>query len=412
MDLKLFLLKKYLFDWKDNTSRTKIIVTVLSSVISTMAILLVIGSLNGFQYVISNKVHDFYPELGISNYNVPEYLSADPDSFQAMLESMEQVKYVEPALYSEFIMASFNPDNSPRSLSGTMIRGINAKNVEQAFQMLQKRGFKARTLERKKEGVPVVLGSELARRLMVVPGDRFFLYVPFFRSTIAGPAHKSQEVYLAGVIDTGLFRYNAIAGFMLMKDMRYILEIEEDLYSLDIYLETGTDVENTKSELKNIIHSGIRDYTHISQSITGFYDLIKHGLYFVLSIILIVGFFNIISMIILMVLEKLKEFSILNVMGLPLSSIAVIVGIRGFITGFFSSALGLGLTILISFLQNSYQIIKIEESIYDIAYLPIYLDMAEMTAIMVIITLMNTLIPLLPSIRVLRLNPSEILRYE
>lgn len=410
MGLKRFLLNKYLIDWDDRISKTKIIITIASSIISTMVILLVIGSLNGFQYIIKNRVHLFYPELGITYYNMPIH---DYDAVSQSLRDIDSIRSVEPTIYGEFIIASFNPDQTPRALSGSMVRGIDAKDIIEAFHILRSRGFSLRVYEGDQPGkIPMVLGRELADKMMIDLGDPFRLYIPFFRTTIAGATHKTQDVYLRGIIDTGLFRYNTIAGFMLNNDMQRLLEIDDEVYAIDIYLKSGADIDTVKTEIKNITDGHIRDYTYISKGITGFYELIKKGLYFVLIIILIVGFFNIISMIILMILEKLKEFSILNTLGMPLRSIAFLIALKGFIIGFFSSFTGLALAIIITFLQNRYHLIAIEESVYDISHLPIYLEPVEVIIIMVLIMLLNTIIPMLPSMKILKINPSEILRYE
>lgn len=416
MGIKCFLLKKYLIDWDDRASKIKIIITVISTIISTMAILLVIGSINGFQHIIKERVHYFYPELGISYYSLPVH---DYENKVKVLYGLDFIKLIEPTVYGEFILASFNPDQTPKSLSGCMFRGVKTSENEQAqldiFEILEKRGFKISKYigyHPDPSRIPLIIGSELAKKLMLDLGDALNIYIPFFRTTLTGATHKTQGAYLAGIIDTGLFRYNAIAGFMSLGDMQKLLEISSEVYSIDIYLEKDTDIIYAKSEINGLIDGHIRDYSYISGGITGFYNLIKKGLYFVLIIVLAVGLFNIISMIILMILEKLREFSLLNAIGMPLKSIALLVGLKGFIIGTVSSVTGLLLAIIIAGIENKYQLIRIEESIYDIAYLPVYLDPIEVMAIMAVIIFLNTIIPLIPALRILKLDPAHILRYE
>ncbi len=410
MLIERFLLRKYLFDWDDKSAKIKVIITIISSVVSTLSILLVIGSINGFQHVIEKRVHNFYPELGINHYNMP--ISNYRDLID-QLQPLPCISYAEPAIYSELILASFNEDQSPKSLSGCMFRTINAPDIKKAVMALKSRGFyTGGFIVEESSYLPVFLGSELAKKLRVEPGENFNLYIPFFRTTIAGATHKTQKAYLAGVIDTGLFRYNALAGFMMLGDLQSLLEINDDVLSIDIYLEDGADINHAKSEIKELTGANIRDYTFISQGMTDFYRLIKKGLYFLMMIILAVALFNIISMIILMILEKLKEFSVLNSLGMPMRSIAFLVGLKGFLIGVFSSFCGLLLALIISYAQNSLRLVRIEESVYDISYLPIYISPAETAVIMAVIILLNTLIPLFPSLRVLRLNPADILRYE
>ncbi len=410
MGLKSFLLNKYLIDWNDKSSKIKVIVTVLSSIISTMAIILVIGSINGFQHIIKDKVHNFYPELGISNYNMPVQ---DYENTMKNLKKLDYIRHAEPTIYSELIIASFNNDSSPKSLSGCMFRAVDEKEIEDAFRTLRERGFRLRKYSGSISGrLPVFLGSELAKKLMINLGDSISLYIPFFRTTVVGTTHKAQEAYLAGIIDTGLFRYNEMAGFMLIGDMQELLELKNEILAIDIYLKKNADTDAAKNQIKVLTDAHVRDFTFISHGITGFYRLIKKGLYFLLFIIMGVGLFNIISMIVLMILEKLKEFSVLNVLGMPLKSIAFLVCSKGFLIGVFSSFAGLLLSIFIAYAENRLQIIRIEQSVYDIDYLPVYIEFYETALIMAIIILLNTLIPLLPGLRILKLHPSEILRYE
>jgi len=409
MSIYRLLLKKYLTSGSTSPLLPSRL-SFFSSLIACMAIVLVVGTLSGFQYVIKEKVRHFYPQLSLVN---PYGQITDSAKWLQYLAAQPAVSLAEPVLYGEFILASYQTDGSPRSMHGAMIKSVAAD--RDAFAgTLRQRGFTLQGTPVAVQEVPLILGVELARTLRVAPGDALVMYMPYFRTTLAGVTYRAKQARVAAVIDTGLFRYNSKTGFVPFADLQAFLDINGVL-AVDIYLRDARDQAAAgllSRDLEARSAYKVKDYARAGADIYRFYALIKKGLYFVLALVVAVGLFNVVSLLILTVMEKRREFAILHTLGLPLRALSLLIMIKGLVTGILSTALGLGLAVALSRLENTYRFIAIKSAIYDISYLPVYLDPWETGAIALVLVALHVLFPIYPAMRVLRIQPARLLRYE
>ncbi|MFH1578363.1 MAG: ABC transporter permease, partial [Candidatus Omnitrophota bacterium] len=251
----------------------------------------------------------------------------------------------------------------------------------------------------------VIIGKELARGLGLDLGGTLSLQVS---------KDKVHKLKVQGIFSSGMYEYDTELVFLHIDKVKEMLDIKSAT-GIAIRLNNIDQAQAVKEKIQKSLSYPYRIQTWMEQNANFFaaLKLEKITMFIILSLIVMVAAFNIISTLIVMVVQKTKDIGILKAVGMSRERVSAIFTYEGLAIGFIGTGLGVALGWLLCFLLDKYQFIELPADIYYLDKLPVSLsfwpDVALIVGAAFVITLLSTIYP---AMRAGRLKPVEALRYE
>lgn len=381
------------------------------------ALIIVLSVMNGFQKEVRDRM------LGVVSHI--EVIAADGGALRDVPGTMAAIKQ-NPAVIgaAPFVTAQALLARGD-DMKGVLVRGIapdlesevsdvvNAKS-KQAFQNLREGEF------------GVVLGRDLARNLGVMAGDMVTLIAPSGQVTPAGVTPRLKQMKVLGTFNSGHYEYDANLAMVHVSDAAKIFRLEGasgvrvKLRDLHTALQVGDDLSKALSIKTELGHLYVRDWTKQNRTWFAAVQVEKTMMFIILTLIVAVAAFNLVSTLVMTVTDKRADIAILRTLGATPHSIMGIFVVQGAAVGVVGTLAGLGLGLLVA--CNIDVIVPAIEHLFNASFLPrdIYLisrmpsepqsgDIVPITVIALVLAFAATLYP---SYRASRVNPAEALRYE
>ena len=373
-----------------------------------VAILIVVMSvMNGFKTDLTKKILGLNPHIVIqpNNFKIE-------DSFIVNLEKTIKNIDISKTYSGEGIVVS--RDNA----KGIIIKGVDIKNkktlnfFEQNISSGSIDNFKRNT---------AFIGTELSFNLNLKVGDKINLMSSAFVATPFGGLPKQETLTIAGVFNTGFFEFDQNFVFLNLSDALSIFDKEIYEQNLEIYLSDPMKADGLKKELKKQNKNYyIYSWTDLNKSFFSALKVERNVMFIILTLILIVAAFNIISGLTILIKNKTKEIAILKTLGLSNSSIKKLFFLTGFTIGFFATFTGalLGvifavniekLRIILSYLFN-FEIFP--SDVYFLEQLPSQIDIHSIIMICTFSLIVSALASYLPAMSISKMKTFEALKYE
>lgn len=393
MNFEFFIARRYFL-----TLQKERFISIISLIagagvaIGVTALIVVIAVMTGFDNDLKDKIIGANPciilhsEQGIDNFK----------ELETRLKSAKDVKDVAPYasgqafLYYRDKVLSLN------------LKGIDPASEEKVTQI--KKYVQGGDLRLPRGGI--VIGKELAAALGVAVGDEVVLSSPVIG--LNTPFRVSNIFY------TGMYDYDLNLAFLNIRDAQEFFGIGSLVTQAGIRLDDPYQAPRVKRELAKILppEIHIRTWMEINKNFFSALALEKLAMFIILTLIVLVACFNIISTLIVMVVEKTKDIGILKAMGATQGSVrriftwgGLIIGCAGIVSGIIG---GVGLCLLL----KKYQFIQLPKDIYYIDRLPVSLEGPEVALIALSALGICFLSTIYPALKAGRLNPVDALRYE
>jgi len=401
------------------------IISVGGIFLGVAALIIVLAVMNGFETELRTKI------LGINSHIVLMKYNGGMRNYKEVMRDIEGVEGVvasTPFIYSQAML------KKGQNVSGVVLRGLSIESAARVISLgkmekgsidyLSKKARDAVKLKADIAELPgIIIGKELSRSLGVSLFETMNVLSPMGVSTPLGMAPRMKKFLVVGIFDSGFYEYDSSLAFLSLKDCQKFLRMDDDLVTgieikvADIY---KAGVIARKIEKKLGYPYWARNWTQMNKNLFSALKLEKRVMFIILSLIVLVAAFNIITTLIMVVMEKNRDIAILKSMGATAKSIMKIFMFQGLIIGAAGTILGCigGLFVAINLEKISVFVEKIfgfkilPGDVYYLTELPSQVNYGDVLIIVAGTMLICFLSTIYPSLRASRLDPSEALRYE
>jgi lipoprotein-releasing system permease protein len=415
MNYELFIGLRYLRARRQETFISLItVISVLGVMIGVMTLNVVMAVMTGFEETLRDRL------LGI-NAHIALLKSGDQLSeYEELLQRVmkqEGVVAAAPAIYGQVMLTSGS------RVSGVVVRGVDPDRVNAVvdLQRYMKQGSIAGLKQQNPVQVQdrtimlpgVIMGERLAAQLGVFVGSPIQVVSPLGSPTAIGVIPKVRRFVVTGLLNTGMSEIDSTLVFMGLDDAQKFFELGDAVSNIEIRVG---DVNDSR-EIADRIQSQLgfpyitEDWTRLWPNLFSALQLEKTVYFLVLLLMVLIGAFNIISTLVMVVMEKRKDIAILMSMGATRASIRKIFLLKGFIIGIVGTTLGLLLGLLVCTLIAQYQF-ELPKDVFLISTVPVRIYLSNFMIVTVASFIVCLLASIYPARQAAKLDPVEIIRYE
>jgi len=409
MNFEFFIALRYIFALRKQSFIAVIsLFAVCGVALGVAALIVVIGVMNGFTKDLRDKI------LGVNAHIIVSAFSGGIRDHKALEDACRKVPGVtgvSPFVYSEVMLSASG------GVKGVVLRGIDPGTADQVLSLTKDMVAGSVNDLEEKDGLPgVVIGAEMAKRLGLTLGASVNLLSPTGTQSSVGFTPKVRVFRVAGIFRTGMFEYDATLGYVSIDSARNLLGFKEDVVTgLEVRLSDVYQAGVVSEKLRATLHEYpvyVRNWQEMNANLFAALELEKTAMFIILAMIVLVGSFSIVTMLVMLVMQKTKDIAVLMSLGADEGMIRRIFMFQGSFIGAVGTALGYGLGIPVALLLKKYQFIKLPSDVYPVDYLPVRLELLDMTLIGVAALALCFLSTLYPARRAAALKPSDALRYE
>ena len=409
MSFELFLGIRYLKAKKKQGFLSIItVISALGVMAGVMALVVVLSVMNGFRADLMSKILGVNSHLLVLSH---KGALSDYDKASLLLDKVEGVVASSPFIYSQVMV------NHSGNASGAILRGIDPKNADKVVNIgsMTTNGSLA-SLENDSKGVPppIIIGSELSKQLGAFTGDILTLISPEGKLTPAGRAPNTKKYKITELFDSGMYEYDASMVFISLKEAQRFLGMGDRVTGLEVRVKDPYTSDKIAGTVQDKLGYPFwtKDWKMMNRSFFSALKLEKITMFIILTMIVLVGSLNIISSLVMAVMEKTRDVAILRAMGASAKSIMKIFTLQGLLVGVVGTLAGLASGLGICYVLGKYKFISLPSDVYSISTLPVQVEFGDIWFVSLAAVVISFLATIYPSWHASRINPVEALRYE
>jgi len=410
---------EYFIGLRYTRARRKNLFVSLSSAISAVGILLgvaalivVLSVMNGFQKEIRARILGVASHIQIAG---SDNTLADWQTVAARARENPRVLAAAPYVNGQALLEFGG------TVRGALVRGVDPKLEAEVADVGDH--MVAGRLESLQPGeFGVVLGAELARALRVFPGERVTLIAPQGLVTPAGVLPRLKQFRVVGIFRVDHYEYDSGLALINLADAQRLYQLGDRVSGVRLKL---TDLLESREVARELYQSlggdlAISDWTRSHANFFRAVEIEKRMMFIILTLIVTVAAFNVISTLVMVVTEKQSDIAILRTLGATPRSVMKIFIVQGAVIGVLGTILGvvggvllaLNIDVVVPFLERLLRIQFLSKDVYYISELPSDLHLDDVALIAAVSLALSLLATLYPSWRAARVRPAEALRYE
>ena len=371
-----------------------------------MALVVVLSVFNGFRTELISKTLGITSHIQVESY---EGTIADYNGLMKKLKAVDGVVETSPLVYKD---ALFNAGYT----SAIRLFGVDTDTITDVIKVdeMMTQGD-IHSLDNKRDDFPgIILGKELANNLRIGVGDTLKVYTMDGRLTPLVRTPKKQTFRITGIYSSGSIDFDLRLAFVSLPAAQKLLNIGDRATRIAIKVNDAEKAGIIGMAIKEKLGRNywIQDWTAQYRGLLEALQLEKYAQFVILVMIVMVGALNIISVLVMTVIEKSKDIAILRTMGATKKSVMIVFMIQGMIIGVVGTVTGACAGLGICYLLKNYIFIELPSDIYPFSNLPVQVELFDVTLIVVSGLLISFLTTIYPSWNASRLNPVETLRYE
>jgi lipoprotein-releasing system permease protein len=419
MSFELFVSLRYLRSkGKQAFISFNTVISVAGVMLGVTAMVVVLAVMTGFGMDIKSKI------LGMNAHIRIMGRGGKVEPYIKTLKHVERNTGVEaaaPFIHGQIML------RSGAGVSGAVLKGVDPSRAGQVLDL--EKSLKQGVLEAldSSEGMEkdpgsqsaapgIILGKELARLLVVGPGDELFAVSPLGGSLtpLGSRVPRMKRFRVVGVFDSGMYDYDSSFAYVSIESAQKLLRLGDAVHGIEVKVGDIYQVEKIADEILANLGPGYwsQDWMEMNKNFFSALRLEKVVMFIILVLIILVAAFNIVSTLIMMVMEKTKDIAILKSMGVTAKGIMKIFVVEGLIIGVVGTFLGLLGGGILCFLLKRYEFVKLPSDVYYISTLPVRVQALDVILVALSAIAISFLATLYPSYQASRLDPVAAIRYE
>jgi lipoprotein-releasing system permease protein len=379
--------------------------------LGVLTLIVVMAVMNGFRTELLDKI------LGLNGHLLIQPLESPLTDWEPVSDRVSKIPGIRLAAP---IVEGQALASSPFNSAGVLVRGMRAGDLVKLGSI--DRNIKQGTLEGFDEGQGVAIGRRLADQLSLRAGDNVTLVAPRGAVTPMGTTPRIKAYKVAAVFEVGMSEYDASLLYMPLAEAQAYFNRAGDVTAIEIYIDNPDRVDRFKDPVTSAAARPIFmiDWHQRNATFFNALQVERNVMFIILSLIVLVAAFNIVSGLTMLVKDKGSDIGILRTMGATQGAIMRIfmitgasIGVSGTVIGFLAAVLiCLNIESLRRFLSWLTSTDLFSPELYFLSRLPAELDWGETSAVVVMALALSFLATLYPAWRAARLDPVEALRYE
>ncbi len=373
-----------------------------------VAVLIIVMSvMNGFRAELINKIVGFNPHLSIKSY--------DEIIDKSKIESGSLKSISKNVLFSNSGEAIILKNQTSK---GIVLRGYLGNDFSK-LEIIKNKNFKGNKLNLDESSISI--GNELSFSLNLKIGDEITILSPSGVQTIIGSMPKQKTFTITSIFNSGLAEFDNNIALINLSTLEDFFGFEKEQRNLEVYLKDPKNIEKQKYEFQKIYDQEfVYSWADMNRSLFLALKVERNVMFIILSLIIIVAAFNIISGLTILVKNKTKDIAILKSIGVLNKSIVKIFLLIGVIIGTSATIFGIFLGVTFSlyvenlrqFLSSTFNISLFPEEIYFLSKMPSEINLNSILIISICSILITIVVSIFPALKAAKLDPIKALKYE
>jgi len=387
-------------------------ISMLGIILGVMALIVVLSVMNGFEQELKGRILGMVSHVTVTSFNnkLTDW-EATSDKVMQHPEVLAAAPYVD----AEAMLSNL------ASVSGAIVRGIAPEHEPTVSEIHQHMQFgELSDLVAGEYGI--VLGSGLAANLDVAPGDRVTMITPQSTVSPLGFLPRLRRFKVVGIFEIGVYEYDRSSALIHAEDASKLFRMDGAMSGLRLKIEDMDRAPLVRHQLRELlgVEYWVSDWTLRHSNYFKAVQTEKTVMFIILSLIVAVAAFNIVSTLVMVVTDKQADIAILRTLGLSPSSVTMVFMIQGTLIGLFGTILGVffgvivasNIDVIIPAIERFFQTQFLPTGVYPITELPAQMETSDVIKIALLSFVLSILATIYPALRASKTQPAEALRYE
>ena len=388
------------------------LISMLGIALGVMALIVVLSVMNGFEKELRERILGMVSHITVTSF---DNRLDDWKALKDQLISHPSIIGIAPYVEAEAMLSNLS------SVSGTIVRGIEPESENGVSEIYRHMTF-GQLSDLKSGEYGIILGTGLADSLDVVPGDRVTMVTPQSTASPIGYLPRLRRFLVVGLFEIGVYEYDRSTAIIHVDDASRLFRLDGGVSGLRLKIDNMDDAPFVRGELRDQIglEYWVSDWTLRHSNYFKAVQTEKTVMFIILSLIIAVAAFNIVSTLVMVVTDKQADIAILRTIGVSPMSIMWIFMIQGTLIGAIGTIFGVGsgvlvasyIDVIIPAIEQFFQTQFLPTGVYPITDLPSDMRQSDVIKISMLSFFVSVLATLYPALSASRTRPAEALSYE